>query len=332
MKKRAVVFLFAVTVLTALLCVSVGSVRVPLSDILALAADALSGRAPTGASRSIILDLRLPRVLCTALTGACLSLSGAAMQGLLKNPLADGSTLGVASGASLGAVISIAFGFNVFGGTAMTAVVFAFASLLLILALASGIDSSLSTDTIILIGVIFSMFVSGAMSVIVTVAPDRLRSITFWTMGSLSGCGYGDALLLLTALLLCGGVLLSCSDGLNAFSIGEENARQIGVNVKAVRLKVLICASALIGVSVSVAGCIGFVGLVTPHIVRLLVGANNKRLLPGSVFGGGIFLMLCDLAGRTVAAPREIPIGVITSMIGAVIFIVIFCRSRRGRA
>lgn len=325
MKKAAVISLLVIALLTALLCVSVGSVRVPLSDILSLFASE-----DTNANRSIILDLRLPRVLCAALVGGCLALAGAAMQGLLKNPLADGSTLGVASGASLGAVISIAFGFNFFGSTAVTAVVFAFASLLLILALASGIDSSLSTDTIILIGVIFSMFVSGALSVIVTVASDRLRSITFWTMGSLSGSSYSDALVLLVTLLVCGGVLLMSSDELNAFSVGEENARHIGVNIKSAKLRVLICASALIGVSVSVSGCIGFVGLVTPHIVRLLAGANHKRLLPASVFGGSIFLMLCDLAGRTLAAPREIPIGVITSMIGAVIFIVIFCRSRRA--
>ena len=320
--------------LTLVLCVAVGSVAVPFGRTCSIILDAVAGRElPQATEVSIILTTRLPRVLCVALTGASLSVCGAAMQGLLKNPLADGSTLGVSSGASLGAVIAIAFGVSLpglpFAGTMGMAMLFAFGSMLAILTLAYKLDYSLSTNSIILIGVIFSMLVSSVLSLIITFAPDRVHSITFWTMGSLAGSSYRNALVLLTALVICGLVLLRLARELNAFAIGEDNARHVGVNVKRVKLTVLIAVSALIGVCVSIGGTIGFVGLVTPHIVRMITGPNHSRLLPASIFGGAIFLMLCDLAARTMFNPRELPIGVVTSIIGAVLFIVIFYRQRR---
>ena len=324
----------AVTLGVGCLCLCVGSVSLPLGDVLA-AVKALPGRQEAAGLADSILSLRLPRVICAALSGAALSLSGAAMQGLLKNPLADGSTLGVSSGASLGAVIAIAFSLR-FPGLAMAsttamAILFAFLSLLIILALTYKLDGSLSTNTIILIGVIFSMFMSSLLSIVVTLAPEKLRSITFWTMGSLQSASYTDVLLLLGATVIFGGIILAHARELNAFAIGEENARHIGVDVKRVKLLILITVSGLIGICVSVAGTIGFVGLVTPHMVRLLVGPNHRRLLSASVFGGAVFLMLADLAARTVLSPRELPIGVVTSLVGAVVFIFIFYRSGRGR-
>lgn len=210
------------------------------------------------------------------------------------------------------------------------AMLFAFLSLAGILMLSYRLDSSLSTNTIILMGVIFSMFASSFSSLVITFAGDRVKTITFWTMGSLQGTGYKSAAILATALLFFGGVLLSKAQELNAFAVGEDNARSIGVDVRRVKLAVLISSSALIGVCVAVSGTIGFVGLVTPHIVRLITGPNHKRLLPASLFGGAIFLMLSDLAARVLLSPRELPIGVVTSMIGSVVFIYIFCTSRKG--
>ncbi len=327
--------LFTAALLGAMcLCVCMGSVPIPLSDTLCALRAALAGQPKEGLAATI-LSVRLPRVLCVALSGAALSLAGACMQGLLRNPLADGSTLGVSSGAALGAVIAIAFGITFpslpFAGTTVLAIAFAFLSLLLILALAYRLDYSLSTNTIILIGVIYSMFVSSAMSVIVTFASDRLKSITFWTMGSLQGTGYKDALLLAAALVLCGTVLCLHTRELNAFAVGEDNARTIGVNVRRTKLVVLIAVSVLIGVCVSIGGTIGFVGLVTPHMVRMLTGPNHKRLLPASMFAGAIFLLLADLAARTVFSPLELPIGVVTSLVGAVVFIFIFYQTRKER-
>ena len=319
-----------VMLVTAVLCVCVGSVPIPVEETLTVIGKALLQKQ---VDSPIILSVRLPRVICVALSGAALSLSGVAMQGLLKNPLADGSTLGVSSGASLGAVVAIAFGISIpglpFAGTTVMAIIFAFLSLLLILTLAYKMDYTLSTSTIILIGVIFSMFVSSILSLIVTFAADKIKSITFWTMGSLAGSTYENALVLLGALILFGGMIFFHAGELNAFAVGEDNARNIGVNVRLVKMLVLIAASGLIGVCVSVGGTIGFVGLVTPHIARMLVGPNHRRLIPASLFGGAVFLMLCDLVSRVLLSPRELPIGVVTSFIGSILFIVIFYQSRR---
>ena len=323
-----------ITFFVLILCVGAGSVSIPIKETAKLLFDfAFSSEVPTGAHASILLSVRLPRVLCVILTGAALSVSGAAMQGLLKNPLADGSTLGVSSGASLGAVLAIAFGITFpslpFAGTAVCAVLFAFLSLVLVLALAYRLDTGLSTHTIILIGVIFSMLVSSVISLIITFVPEKIKSITFWTMGSLAGTTYKDALRLLIALLACGGVLLSLARELNAFAVGEENARHIGIDVKKIRLTVLASVSVLIGITSAIGGTIGFVGLVVPHMARLITGPNHKKLLPAALFGGANFLMLCDLAARTVAAPRELPLGTVTSLLGAFVFLGLFIRSGR---
>lgn len=283
---------------------------------------------------SIILSVRMPRVLCAALEGAALSLCGAAMQGLLRNPLADGSTLGVSSGASLGAAAAILFGITLpglpIGGVMATAMMSAFLSLALILALAWGLDHTMATNSIILMGVIFSMFVSALMNILVTFSAEKLRSITFWTMGSMASANMTNNTILLVMLLLCSCVLFSQSRALDALAMGEAQAQHIGVNVRGVKLIVMIAVSVLIGVNVSVCGCIGFVGLVTPHMVRMLIGPGHKQLLFTSMFSGAMFLMLCDLAARTVISPLELPVGVVTSLIGAVVFIIIFSKSRRA--
>lgn len=323
-----------VTLATMCLCLCIGSVSIPLRETVGILRDALTGQLQSSATASILLSTRLPRVLCVALCGAALSLAGAAMQGLLKNPLADGSTLGVSSGAALGAVLAIALGIRFpglpFAGSMVMAVVFAFFSLLLILGLAYKLDCSLSTNTIILIGVIFSMFMSSAISVVITFAQDKLQSITFWTMGSLQNSSYRNALILAVSLLVIGTVLFLHTRELNAFAVGEDNARHVGVNVRRTKLVILISVSVLIGVCVSIAGTIAFVGLVTPHMTRMLVGPNHKRLLPAATFGGAVFLLLADLVSRIAFNPLVLPIGVVTSLVGAVVFVFIFYHSRKG--
>ena len=318
-----------------LLCICVGSVSISPADTLRVLLCALLRRPmPEGVSANIILNVRLPRVVNVALVGAALSLCGAAMQGLLRNPLADGSTLGVSSGASLGAVLALALGVTLpgtaFGGTMLLAMIFAFLSLMLILALAYALERSLATNSIILIGVIFSMFASSVMSLIISFSGDKLRSITFWTMGSLSGTGFAHARVLAAALLVCGAVVLAHARELNAMAIGEDDARHVGVNVRRVKLTLMIAVSVLIGVCVSVGGTIGFVGLVVPHMARMIVGPNHGRLLPASMLAGAIFLLLCDLIARTLLRPIELSIGVVTSLVGAVAFVLIFYRTRRA--
>ena len=321
---------------TMILCICVGSVSISFSDTVTAVWNAIRGLPASGSmTGNIILNVRLPRVLCVTLAGAALSLCGAAMQGLLRNPLADGSTMGVSSGAALGAVIAMATGFTLpgssYGGIMVTAMAFAFGALILILSIAYSLDHSLSTNSIILIGVIFTMFISSIISLIITFASDHTRSLSFWTLGSFSGVNYDQAKLLLIALVICGGILIRFASELNAFAIGEDNARHVGVNVKRVKLIVLITVSVLIGVCVSISGTISFVGLIMPHIARMLVGPNHKRLLPASLFSGAIFLLLADLVARTLLSPIELSIGVVTSMVGAVAFVIIFNKTRKAR-
>lgn len=325
-----------VTLVTALVCVCAGSVNIPIGNTITAIWNTICGvPIPKEISQSIIVFVRLPRVLCVALAGASLSLCGGAMQGLLKNPLADGTTLGVSSGASLGAVIAIAFGITIpgvpFAGSMVLAMLFAFLSLILILSLAYKLDYSLSTNTIILIGIIFTMFSNSLISLVTTFAGEKAKSILFWTLGSFSGSSYTNALILLIALVILGTAILRYSRELNAFAIGEDNARHVGVDVKKVKLVVLITVSALVGVCVSMVGTIGFVGLVIPHMTRMITGPNHKRLLPASLFSGATFLMLADLVGRIILSPLELPIGVVTSFIGSIAFIYIFYTSRKGK-
>ena len=326
--------LAAVTCAVFVLCVAAGSVHVSPKETLLIIGRALMRKEqPKSAAAAIILSSRLPRVLCVAFTGAALSMSGAAMQGLLKNPLADGSTLGVSSGASLGAAVAIAFDLSVpqlpFAGTMVMAVLFAFLSLVITLSIAWRMDHSLSTNTIILIGVVYAMFVNSLLSIVVTFASDKVKSITFWTMGSLAGAGYNGAWILLISLLIGGSVVLHLAPELNAFSIGEDNARNIGVDVTRVRWVILVAVSLMTGICVSIGGSIAFVGLVSPHIVRRITGPNHRRLLPAAAFGGASFLMLCDLAARTLLSPVQLPVGVVTSMIGAALFIGIYYHGRK---
>lgn len=186
-------------------------------------------------------------------------------------------------------------------------------------------------ESIKIIGVIFSMFALSIINLIVSFAGERVKSIAFWTMGSMAGANFGHTRILAVALAVCGGVILRYGRELNAFAIGEENARHIGVNVKRVKLVILITVSVLLGVCVAICGPIGFVGLVMPHMTRMITGPNHKRLLPLSMFAGAVFLLLADLTARTILRPIELSIGVVTSLVGAAAFIMIFYRTRKAR-
>lgn len=315
-----------------LISISFGSVGASLSETLRILINCIFNPAKTkddlGNLTIILIHVRMPRIILSAMVGAALSIAGSAMQGLLKNPLADGSTLGITSGGALGAVLSLVWGIKMPGilqlGTAVTSILFSFVSILFILALSYKIDKVLSSQTIILTGVIFSMFTSSLTSLLVALSGDSLKQVVFWSMGSFSGRGWPHVKLMLP-FFTCGAIVLLCmTSELNAFSLGEEQARYIGVNTKKIKLIILAVVSVLVGISVAVSGTIGFVGLVVPHITRLLTGPDYKKLLPLSMLFGASFLMLTDLLSRTVLSPAELPIGVVTSFIGALLFIYIF--------
>lgn len=322
----------SIFLLVFLLCVSVGSVTIPVQDILHSFNALLTGQELNNQYDRIIYYIRIPRVIVSGLVGVSLALSGAIMQGLLKNPLADGSTLGISSGASLGAVVAIITGFNIpylpFYGTVIMAIAFAFGSLLLILGISYRIDKTLSNNTVILVGVIFSMSTSSLISLLIAIFNNDIQRIIFWTMGSLSGSTYENAILLIGSIIIFGGIALFKAEEMNAFSLGEDQARNLGVNVKRIRILLFLCSSALIGAAVAVGGNIGFVGLIIPHMTRLIFGSNHRIVLPMAVFIGAIFLMTTDLISRTMFRPTELPIGVITALIGSILFLAIFSRRR----
>ena len=316
-----------------MLCLCLGSVPIAVRETMNVLSSALTGAVWDDYIGIILLRRRLPRILCAGLIGASLSLSGAVMQGLLRNSLADGSTLGMSSGASLGAAVAIVTGFSVamgdLTGTTLMAILFAALSLAGVLGLAYALDKSLSTQTIILLGVVYGMLVSALLTLLITFSGEKLRTITFWTLGSLASVNWSSVLLLTGAFVIFGAILLPHAAVLDLFALGESRAAHLGANVRRTKIVCMAAVCALCGVCVSVGGGIGFVGLVTPHMARLVVGPSHKRLLPACALGGANFLMLCDLAARALFSPLELPIGVITSIIGAAVFIALY--AKRGR-
>lgn len=284
----------------------------------------------------IIWNIRLPRVLLAFCVGASLSLAGAAFQGLLRNPLADPYTIGVSSGASLGAVIVIFFQITIIGLGSFTLPVVAIISGLLTLLVVFGLvrlsSRSLAIETIVLAGIIVSAFIGALVSLIISLGDkDAMTQIIYWLYGSVGMRGWDYVQLIFPFMLIGSFILFYHYRELNALALGEEAADHIGVDVKKGKRVVLIGASLLTGATVAVSGSIGFVGLVIPHLVRLVIGPNHRHVLPLSLLTGGTFLILADLLARTMIAPKELPIGVVTALIGAPVFAYLLIRERLGR-
>jgi iron complex transport system permease protein len=284
----------------------------------------------------IIWNIRLPRVLLAFCIGASLALAGATFQGLLRNPLADPYTIGVSSGASLGAVLVLFFQVSFVGLGSFTlpivAIVFGLISLLIVFGLVRLSSKSLAIETIILAGIIVSAFIGALVSLIISLSDrESMTQIIYWLYGSVGMRGWSHIQLILPFMLIGSFILIYHYRELNALALGEEAADHIGVDVKKGKTFILIGASLLTGAAVAVSGSIGFVGLVIPHLVRLVTGPNHRHVLPLSLLIGGAFLILADLMARTIIAPKELPIGVITAMIGAPVFALLLIRERFGR-
>ncbi|WP_413380388.1 FecCD family ABC transporter permease [Alkalihalobacillus sp. 1P02AB] len=320
-----------------ILSVSKGSVEIPFKMVIQIIlAEGLNFpiNEPFEANIvNIVMQIRLPRVLLAMIVGASLALAGAAFQGFLKNPLADPYTLGVSSGGAVGAVFVLFFGITIpglgFFTLPVVSIFSAFMTLILVISFSRMVQRSMSSETIILAGIVFSSFLGAFISLMIALTGEELRQIIGWLMGSVAMRGW-NYVGMAFALLVIGFLLLFFNrQELNALAFGEETARQLGVNVRIRKYVILIGATIITGGAVAVAGTIGFVGLVVPHITRLLWGANHRHLLPLSMFVGAGFLALTDLVARTIIAPTELPIGVITAMIGAPIFAIILIRQRK---
>lgn len=277
---------------------------------------------------AIVWDLRLPRVIAAFGVGAGLALAGAVMQALTRNPLADPYLLGLSSGAAFGAVALVVLGLTAFVPLG------AFVGSLAALGLALAVTQLLGGTTpvrAILAGISISALASAATSFIIfwSATGDSYREILSWLMGSLSGANWVDAALVLGALVICAPVMLLSARGLDAFAFGDKAAASLGVDVVRLRWVLLLASALLTGVMVAIGGAIGFVGLVVPHAVRLAAGSGHRRLLPLSMLVGANFMLWADTLARTVFDPRELPVGIVTALVGAPAFLLILMRFRR---
>lgn len=326
-RTMTVSFLLAlVLALTGILGLSIGSTGWNLNGVLA----AFTGWGDANSIMpSIVWRIRFPRVILASLVGAALSLGGLVFQTLLRNPMAEPYVLGISGGSAVGAIVGILLGLPRSPGVISLAFTGCMISLLLMVIVASG-RSAIKKDSLILSGVMVNAFCSSIIIFLVSQTQDsRLHSILFWLMGDLSATDTNEALALSLMLVPCFFVLFLFARPMNLLLMGEEMAANMGVNVRSTSLVLLGITSLMVSATVCHSGLVGFVGLVIPHVLRLLFGPDHRVLIPSCVLGGGAYLVFCDLLARSIPAQGEIPVGVITAMIGAPLFIFLLVRSQR---
>ncbi len=335
-RRRAVLTIVGLAIALALAIiagVALGAVPVAPADVIGAVSRAISGHRSSLAD-AVVMDLRLPRVLLAALVGASLALAGVLYQALFKNPLADPYVLGVSSGAGLGATLAL----TVFGtsfmaraaGVPVGAFVGATLTMLLVVRLASR-RGRMDSTSLLLAGIAISYTLSAITSFVLVFDRQSMTSVVFWMMGGLGSRTWGHVAMLAT--MLAAGALVPAlySRELDLMLLGDERAGQLGVRVERFKMLALGAASLVVAGAVSVSGLIGFVGLMMPHMMRLVVGPRHRLLLPASVLAGAIALVLADLVARTVLAPVEIPVGIVTALAGGPFFIWLLVRTERVR-
>lgn len=315
--------------------ITLGPVPIGVGDVLHVVTHHVGLTGPPEVSRiaaATVWELRLPRALLAALCGTGLAVCGLVLQALLRNPLADPYLLGVSSGASTGAVVMVVFApATLLGSPAgLSAGAFAGAVLAFVVVMALAHLAGGGNHRIILAGVAVTQLFSALTSFLIMVAADAntTRGVLFWLLGSLASSTWDDVAVAGAVVIVGVLVALFQATALNAFTFGAEQASTLGIDVRRVRIVLLGVTAALTATVVSQSGAIGFVGLVLPHLTRLLVGVSHRRLIPATAMLGGIFLVWVDTAGRTVAAPTDIPVGVITALIGVPIFAALLLRNR----
>lgn len=324
----------AVTLALAIVAgVALGAVRVAPADVVASIGRAVTGQ-PGGLADTLVIDIRLPRVLLAALVGACLATAGALYQALFRNPLADPYILGVSSGAGLGVVLVLT---ATAGATALRAGLVplgafagASATIALVVRLATR-RGRVEATSLLLAGVAISYTLAAITSFVMVVAREQMSTVVFWMMGGLEGATWGYVVAVSLMLAVGGGVALAVARPLNLVLLGDERAGQLGLPVERFKTLLLAVASLVTAAAVAVSGLVGFVGLMTPHAVRIVLGPDHRRLLPASMLAGAIVMVLADLAARTVLAPVELPVGIVTAVLGGPFFLWLLVRGERAR-
>jgi len=331
----AVAGLLAVLVTVMVVAVSIGAVTIPVADVWDVLLRHVTGRAEGGdpALEQIVWTFRAPRVVLAAVVGAGLAVSGAVLQTLVSNPLADPIVLGFSYGASLGAVLVITLGGVTVGGLAALGV----SGAAFLGALAAGVlvftlgqrRGRLAPTRLVLAGVAVGYVLLSVTSFVQLLAtPTELRTVMFWMLGSVAGAEWSQLPAVTVVVVTCTVLLTMFGRRLNALLAGDESATALGVDVNRLRAVLLVISALLTGTVIAVAGGIGFVGLMVPHLVRLTVGADHRRLLPLTALLGAVYLVLVDLLSRTVNRPNELPLGILTALLGAPFFLWLLRRNK----
>lgn len=326
--------------LTIIFSLSVGAVSIPFLDVAVILLQKLGlfSSVETDTMHEVVMNsIRLPRIIMTALIGASLGISGAALQGLFRNPLVEPSLIGVSGGSAAGVVIVIVFGSSV----ALDKDGLLYNSLLPLVAFSGGLLATFivlklsiqmgrtNIVVLVLVGVALNALAGAVIGLAIFYADEnQLRTFTFWTLGDLGGATWNKLLIAAPMLILSAASLLMFAPTLNAMALGEGEAFHMGVNVEQTKRMIIFFSALGVGVSVSLAGMIGFVGLVIPHLIRVLFHADNKLVLPASILGGAWLLIMADLVARTVVRPAELPIGVVTAFIGSPFFIALLMKAK----
>ncbi|WP_242840925.1 FecCD family ABC transporter permease [Butyrivibrio sp. AE3004] len=327
---------FIVGIIALLMGICLGSVNIQLTDTFSIIMAKLSGSAVKESVDpsliSILWEIRIPRALCAFFVGGAIAVSGAVIQSILQNPLASSYTLGVSSGACLGAAIVIITGIGgaFLGYFLLPAVGFGcgLLTVLLVILVATGLDSGFKNHTIILFGMIFSLFVNAIMTMLSALNKSHMQRLILWQLGTFSGRRFAHVAVIFVCLIIGMILIMLFHRELDILSFGDEEAQAVGVDNKRTKIILLILASFLTGVSVCFTGVIGFVDLTIPHIVRRIYGSAHKVVVPMSLILGGAFMTICDLLARTLMAPQEIPIGAITAFVGAPFFLWVYYKRR----
>lgn len=307
--------------------IAIGPSGASFGDVLAI----FSGKAGSQSITStIVWQIRLPRVILAATVGATLALGGLVFQALLRNPLAEPYILGISGGSAVGAIIGLLLGLSPFPGVPLAAFSGSMLILVLVLGLVSG-QSAVNRDSMLLGGVMMNAFCGAIIMFLISVSQtSQVHQILFWLMGDFTMVNTGQLPILLT-LLPCFLLIFVLARPMNLLLAGHESAAALGVNVQLVSLILLVTTSFMVSIVVCQSGLVGFVGLVVPHILRMVLGPDHRLLVPASILGGGAYLILCDLLARTLSSTGEMPVGIVTAMIGAPLFIVLLWKSRRCR-
>ena len=355
-QKKRLLFIATLVVLTlfaSCVAVSVGAVDIPLIDTIKVLLNSIVdvfGEPSEGYYEKVILSLRMPRIVLCILTGASLGMAGAVMQGLLRNPLVSPFTLGVSTAASFGAAVAIVFGTAIFGAAyydtfsflwlnismdemlkTLMAFVFGLISISLILLLTR--KRKVSRSTVILSGVIISYIFQAGLMFTKYVSDDaQLRDITMWMMGGLSGISWDIILLILPIVVICGIYLEKLAIDINMLSSGDDVASNLGISVEKLRNRGLVLSTLMTTVCIAFTGTIGFVGLMAPHLCRMIIGNDSRYLFPAAGLMGAFILLISDIASRLIMRPSELPIGIIMYIVGGIFFIwLVFGKKLEGR-